>query len=107
MALWSSFQRYFNVNLQGPLRARTEAALAHLKKEKDKIRIQQFTFEAGLMDQDSVFQSIGFTNFLSTWLIRQADPKKQHPNPVVQYVKIIININQQCWLKVVTQVTTT
>ncbi|KAF4617286.1 hypothetical protein D9613_006110 [Agrocybe pediades] len=70
--------------MTSPLRVRTEAALAHLRKEKDKIRIQQFTFEAGLMDQDSVFQSIGFTNFLSTWLIRQADPKKQHPNPVVQ-----------------------
>ncbi|KAF7346366.1 U-box domain-containing protein [Mycena sanguinolenta] len=28
-----------------------------------------------------VFRSIGFTNFLSTWLIRQVDPAKKHPNP--------------------------
>ncbi|PPQ91665.1 hypothetical protein CVT25_012878 [Psilocybe cyanescens] len=70
--------------MTSPLRARTEALIAMVKKEQNKVRIQQFTFEAGLMEQDLVFRSIGFTNFLATWLIRQADPKKTHPNPPVE-----------------------
>lgn len=49
--------------------------------EMGKIRSSQLAFEAQLLDPELVFQSIGFTTFLSTWLIRQADPKKLHPNP--------------------------
>ncbi|KAH9480417.1 Ubiquitin conjugation factor E4 [Psilocybe cubensis] len=70
--------------MTSPMRPRTEALIAMIKKEQNKVRIQQFTFEAGLMEQDLVFRSIGFTNFLATWLIRQADPKKTHPNPPVE-----------------------
>lgn len=71
---------------QGPMQARTEAAINHVKKEQGKIRSQQMAFETGLLDPEMVFRSIGFTNFLSTWLIRQVDPKKIHPNPLVEYV---------------------
>ncbi|KAF8964409.1 ubiquitin elongating factor core-domain-containing protein [Flammula alnicola] len=67
-----------------PLQARTEAAIKHVKNEQAKIRAQQLAYDAGLLDPDMTFRSIGFTNFLSTWLIRQVDPKKTHPNPLVQ-----------------------
>ncbi|KAF8798969.1 hypothetical protein BYT27DRAFT_7202705 [Phlegmacium glaucopus] len=67
-----------------PLQARTEAAINHVKNEQGKIRSQQLTFEAGLLDPEMMFRSIGFTNFLSTWLIRQVDPKKIHPSPLVE-----------------------
>jgi len=70
--------------IQSPLQARTEAAINHVKNEKGKILAQQLAFEAGLLDSDLTFKSIGFTTFLSTWLIRQVDPKKTHPSPLVQ-----------------------
>ena len=70
------------------MQARTEAAINHVKNEQGKIRSQQLAFETGLLDPEMMFRSIGFTNFLSTWLIRQVDPKKTHPNPLVEYVLI-------------------
>lgn len=60
-----------------------EAALANLKQQGAKIRSSQFVFQAALLDPEVIFRSIGFTNFLSTWLIRQVDPKGKHPNPIV------------------------
>ncbi|RDB17892.1 Ubiquitin conjugation factor E4 [Hypsizygus marmoreus] len=67
-----------------PMQARIEAAINQVKAEQSKIRMRQLSFEAQLLDPEFVFRSIGFTNFLSTWLIRQVDPKKKHPNPPVQ-----------------------
>ncbi|KAF8139503.1 ubiquitin elongating factor core-domain-containing protein [Mycena galopus ATCC 62051] len=64
-----------------PAQARTEQAINAVKAEMGKIRMQQLAFEAQLLDPELVFRSIGFTNFLSTWLIRQVDPAKKHPNP--------------------------
>ena len=71
---------------QSPMQTRTEAAINHVKNEQGKIRSQQLAFETGLLDPEMVFRSIGFTNFLSTWLLRQVDPRKIHPNPMVEYV---------------------
>ncbi|KAF8895484.1 ubiquitin conjugation factor E4 [Infundibulicybe gibba] len=68
----------------GPMQGRIEAAMNQVKLEKSKIQGQQMAFEAQLLDPELVFRSIGFTTFLSTWLIRQVDPKKQHPNPPAQ-----------------------
>jgi ubiquitin conjugation factor E4 B len=48
-----------------------------------KIQMQQLAFQAGLLEPDLVFRSIGFTTYLSTWLIRQIDPNKSHPSPPV------------------------
>jgi len=47
------------------------------------------------MDPELVFRSIGFTNFLSTWLIRQVDPNKTHPNPPAQYVAAVAFISME------------
>ncbi|KAJ2929747.1 hypothetical protein H1R20_g7337, partial [Candolleomyces eurysporus] len=70
-----------------PLQAHVEAAIKHVKVEEAKIRMQQLTFEAGLMEPELLNRSINFTNFLSAWLIRQADPQRKHPNPIVeQYI---------------------
>ncbi|KAF9046597.1 ubiquitin elongating factor core-domain-containing protein [Panaeolus papilionaceus] len=66
-----------------PLQARTEAAIKHIKNEQAKIRSQQLAYDTGLLEPELMFRSIGFTNFLSTWLIRQVDPKKTHPTPAV------------------------
>lgn len=71
------------------MQARTEAAINHVKSEQGKFRSRQLAFEAGLLDPEMVFRSIGFTNFLSTWLIRQVDPKKLHPSPLVEYVLVL------------------
>ncbi|KAJ2929740.1 hypothetical protein H1R20_g7339, partial [Candolleomyces eurysporus] len=67
-----------------PLQARVEAAIKLVKVEEAKIRMQQLAFEAGLMDPELLIRSINFMNFLSVWLIRQADPKKKHPAPMVE-----------------------
>ncbi|ESK87147.1 ubiquitin fusion degradation protein [Moniliophthora roreri MCA 2997] len=67
--------------MTGPMRARTEATINAVKLEKNKIQAMQMAYEAQLQDPELVYRSIGFTNFLSTWLIRQVDPKKTHPNP--------------------------
>ncbi|KAJ7644172.1 ubiquitin elongating factor core-domain-containing protein [Roridomyces roridus] len=64
-----------------PMQGRTEAAINATKTELAKIRMQQLAYESQLLDPELVFRSIGFTNFLSTWLIRQAEPIKKHPNP--------------------------
>ncbi|KAJ6508731.1 ubiquitin elongating factor core-domain-containing protein [Mycena sanguinolenta] len=61
-----------------------EQAINHVTVEMAKIRMQQLAFEAQLLDPELVFRSIGFTNFLSTWLIRQVDPAKKHPNPLAE-----------------------
>ncbi|KAF8073720.1 ubiquitin conjugation factor E4 [Lyophyllum atratum] len=67
-----------------PMQGRVEAAINQVKTEQAKIRSRQLTYEAQLTDPEFVFRSLGFTNFLSTWLIRQVDPKKSHPNPPVE-----------------------
>ncbi|KAF7365174.1 U-box domain-containing protein [Mycena venus] len=71
--------------MESPLQFRTEQAILinSIKVEIGKIRMEQLAFEAQLLDPDLVSRSIHFTNFLSTWLIRQADPAKKHPNPPV------------------------
>ncbi|TFK28063.1 ubiquitin conjugation factor E4 [Coprinopsis marcescibilis] len=66
-----------------PMQARVEAAIKLVKTEEAKIRMQQLAFQAGLLDPELVFRCLSFTNFLSTWLIRQADPKQKHPSPSV------------------------
>ena len=33
-----------------------------------------------------IFRSMAFTTFVSTWVGRFVDPKRTHPNPVVEYV---------------------
>jgi ubiquitin conjugation factor E4 B len=82
------------------MQARTEAAINHVKNEQAKIRSQQMAFETGLLDPEMVFRSIGFTNFLSTWLIRQVDPRKIHPNPLVEYVPVFLEIKGAIFLMV-------
>ncbi|KAJ3542484.1 hypothetical protein NMY22_g3494 [Coprinellus aureogranulatus] len=67
-----------------PMQARIERAIKLLKTEESKTRMQQLAFEAGLLDPEVLFRSISFTNFLSVWLIRQADPNKKHPNPIAE-----------------------
>ncbi|GJE98441.1 Ubiquitin conjugation factor E4 [Phanerochaete sordida] len=67
-----------------PLRARMEAAINAVKTEMDKVRAAQMAYETQLAEPELVFRAISFTNFVSTWLIRLADPKHQHPNPPVE-----------------------
>jgi ubiquitin conjugation factor E4 B len=84
----SEMQRHLDmVNGDGswmgsPLQARTEATINAVKTEMGKLHTQQLAFLAQLLDPELVFRSIGFTNFLSTWLIRQVDPQKSHPSPL-------------------------
>jgi len=59
-----------------------------------KIQSQQLAFQAQLLEPELVFRSIGFTAFLSTWLIRLVDPKKTHPKPIVEYVSLFGVVTQ-------------
>jgi len=67
-----------------PMQARVEHTIGLVKTEEAKIKMQQLAFRAALADPEIVFRALGFTNFLSTWLIRQADPRHQHPSPTVE-----------------------
>jgi ubiquitin conjugation factor E4 B len=55
-----------------------------MQSEMAKIRAQQLAFQVQILDPELVFRSVGFVNFMSTWLIRMVDPKKSHPNPIVE-----------------------
>jgi hypothetical protein len=55
-----------------------------------KIQVQQLAFRAQLLDPELVFRSIGFISFVSTWLLRQADPARKHPTPVVSWVLLFV-----------------
>ncbi|KAF9221552.1 hypothetical protein BS17DRAFT_784937 [Gyrodon lividus] len=67
-----------------PSQARTEAALNQMKGEMAKIQANQLAFRVQLLEPDFIFRYIGFTNFVSTWLLRRVDPKGLHPTPTVE-----------------------
>ncbi|TRM64104.1 ubiquitin elongating factor core-domain-containing protein [Schizophyllum amplum] len=67
-----------------PHQARTQQALDQGKIELNKLKSHQMTFAAQLLDPDLLLRHLGFTNFLSTWVIRQVDPLKTHPAPSVE-----------------------
>ncbi|KIK52087.1 hypothetical protein GYMLUDRAFT_50156 [Collybiopsis luxurians FD-317 M1] len=67
-----------------PIQARMQAAIEHAKNEQAKIKSSAMAYEAQLSDPELVFRSIGFTTFLSVWLIRQVDPQKKHPSPLAE-----------------------
>ena len=72
--------------VQSPLRVRVEAAINATKTEMDKVGAAQLAFQTQLAEPELVFRALSFTNFVSTWLIRIADPNHKHPNPNVEYV---------------------
>jgi ubiquitin conjugation factor E4 B len=49
-----------------------------------KIKTQQLAFQVQILDPELVFRTVGFINFVSTWLIRLVDPTKSHPNSTVE-----------------------
>ena len=55
-----------------------------MQAEQDKIYAAQLAYETQLADPELVFRSISFANLVSTWLIRQVDPRKQHPSPTIE-----------------------
>ncbi|KAI0927144.1 hypothetical protein AcW1_007520 [Taiwanofungus camphoratus] len=67
-----------------PFQARTETAINAVKTEQDKVLAIQLAYTVQLADPELVFRSISFTNFVSTWLIRQIDPNRLHPYPLVE-----------------------
>ena len=54
-----------------------------LQAEQDKIFAAQLAYETQLADPELIFRSISFVNLVSTWLIRQVDPLRKHPNPTI------------------------
>ncbi|KAH9841644.1 ubiquitin elongating factor core-domain-containing protein [Rhodofomes roseus] len=67
-----------------PLQARVEHSINAVKTEMDKAMATQLAYTVQLADPELVFRSVGFTNFVSTWLIRHVDPKHTHPNPSLE-----------------------
>ena len=58
----------------------------HTQADQDKLLGIQLAYRAQLADPELVFRSISFVNFVSTWIIRFVDPKRTHPNPLVEFV---------------------
>ncbi|KIJ54955.1 hypothetical protein M422DRAFT_153298 [Sphaerobolus stellatus SS14] len=83
-------QRHLNMlnadtSWQGtPLQVRVDAQIQHVKNEMDKLHQAIFAYQVQLADDEYTFRNVGFTTFLSTWLIRIVDPKKSHPSPTIQ-----------------------
>lgn len=67
-----------------PIQARVEAAIKQMKDEIDRIQAAQMSGTTQLYDPEFLFRSNTFTSFVSTWLIRYADPRKAHPKPAVE-----------------------
>ncbi|KAI0259835.1 ubiquitin elongating factor core-domain-containing protein [Gloeopeniophorella convolvens] len=70
--------------IQTPIQARVEAAIKQMKGEIDRIQSAQMAGITQLYDPEFLFRSNTFTSFVTTWLIRYADPKKAHPNSIVE-----------------------
>ncbi|KAI0322359.1 ubiquitin elongating factor core-domain-containing protein [Amylostereum chailletii] len=66
-----------------PFQARMEAAIKQTKAQMSDIKAKQAAATAQLYDPEFLFRNNTFVTFVITWLIRLADPKKTHPNPVV------------------------
>ncbi|KAF7987086.1 hypothetical protein HWV62_255 [Athelia sp. TMB] len=68
----------------GPFQARTEAAITQAKTQMTKIQAEQQAYRVQIMDPELVFRTIGFINFVSSWLIRIVDPRHAHPTTMVE-----------------------
>ncbi|KAG1751124.1 ubiquitin elongating factor core-domain-containing protein [Suillus lakei] len=81
------YQRHqdtINAWMGTPNQGRMATAMDEVKTEMSKIQSQQLAYRVQLLDPELVFRYIGFTSFVSTWLIRSVDPRGTHPNPVVE-----------------------
>ncbi|KAF8510860.1 ubiquitin elongating factor core-domain-containing protein [Gautieria morchelliformis] len=67
-----------------PAQARVDAQVQAVKNEMAKIHQSIFAYQVQLTDPEYMDRNIGFTNFLSIWLIRLVDPLKRHPDPGIQ-----------------------
>ncbi|KAF9644135.1 hypothetical protein BDM02DRAFT_3272627 [Thelephora ganbajun] len=74
-----------DINWQGtPFQQRTEVVVNQAKHELAKVKSTSYSFTVQLLDPEHVFRSMAFTTFISTWVVRFVDPKKKHPNPLVE-----------------------
>jgi len=51
-----------------------------------KLHQSIFAYQVQLADPKYIHRNIGFTNFLSTWLIRLVDPRKTYLIPTIECV---------------------
>jgi len=66
------------------MQARVEVAIKQMKDDLDKIQAMQMAGLTQLYDPEFLFRSNTFTSFVTSWLIRYADPKRTHPKPTVE-----------------------
>ncbi|KAJ8582493.1 hypothetical protein M405DRAFT_937743 [Rhizopogon salebrosus TDB-379] len=78
------YQRHLDMINGMPYQANMQHNIDGVKNEMSKIQSQQLAYRVQLLDPDLVFRYIGFTSFVSTWLIRGVDPRGTHPNPTVE-----------------------
>ncbi|KAF8517435.1 ubiquitin elongating factor core-domain-containing protein [Hysterangium stoloniferum] len=64
--------------------AQFDARIQAAKNEMAKVHQSLFAYQVQLADPDYMFRNIGFTTFLSVWLIRLVDPRKAHPHTVIE-----------------------
>lgn len=74
-----------DINWEGaPLEQHTEVVVNQAKSELAKIKSTSYSFTVQLLDPEHVFRTMAFTTFVSTWVVRLVDPRKKHPNPLVE-----------------------
>jgi len=60
------------------------AVVNQAKNELEKLKSKSYSFTVQTLDADHVSRLMVFVTFVSTWLVRFADPAKKHPNPPVK-----------------------
>jgi ubiquitin conjugation factor E4 B len=64
-----------------------------VQDEIDKIQAAQMAGLTQLYDPEFLFRGNTFTSFVTTWVIRYADPRKTHPKPVVESVSDLLPLH--------------
>ncbi|CAG8504078.1 13438_t:CDS:10, partial [Ambispora leptoticha] len=62
----------------------SEAMLERMKKQLEKMMSHKLAYEAQVLDQYLLSQSLQFYNLLMTWIVRIVDPKGKHPHEMIQ-----------------------
>ncbi|KAI0036443.1 ubiquitin conjugation factor E4 [Vararia minispora EC-137] len=67
-----------------PLAPRMEATIKAWKDRISDFKAQQEAALTQLADQEFLFKNNNFMSYLTTWLIRYADPRRAHPKPFIE-----------------------
>ncbi|CCA73755.1 related to UFD2-ubiquitin fusion degradation protein [Serendipita indica DSM 11827] len=84
----------------GPAQQQVEAALKRGKEEISKMHALMESMYVAILDDEFTSKSVGFSCFVSVWLLRMVDPSKQHPKvtislPLPQEVPLVFKVQPE------------